>query len=100
LVLTSLLTALLAVSATGAAFAGSVDASGAVELDPYAAFEQADFSGAHQQATARIDERLAISLAGPTWMECRNDAVAGFETCIVRAAGTPSAKVPAAMAQN
>ncbi|MEZ4333139.1 MAG: hypothetical protein R3F35_15370 [Myxococcota bacterium] len=98
LALTTLLSALFVATATGAAFAGE---SAALELDPIVSFESADFGGAQaQQVAARVDERLAISLAGPTWMECRNDVEAGFETCVVRAVGTPTSKAPAAMAQN
>jgi len=101
LVLTTLLSAFLVATATPAAFAGSAGQSGALELDPIVSFENADFGGAQaREVAARVDERLAISLAGPTWMECRNDVEAGFETCIVRTVGTPAATVPAAMAQN
>lgn len=98
-VLTTLLTVLLSATATSAAFAGSTGPSG--DVDPMASFERADFGGAQARlVAARIEERLAISLAGPTSMECRNDSVAGFETCIVRTEGAPASKFPAAMAQN
>lgn len=100
LILATLLSAFLAVSATSTAIAGGAGQSGASDLDPLAS-ASADFGGAQEErVAARIDERLAISLAGPTWMECRNDAEAGFETCVVRAVGVPTTTIPAAMAQN
>lgn len=99
LVLTTLLAALLVATTTSTAFAGSAGQSG--DFDPMVSIERADFGGAQaQQVAARIDERLAIALAGPTWMECRNDAEAGFETCIVRTFGASDSKLPGTMAQN
>jgi hypothetical protein len=88
----------LAVSST--AFAGSADQTGAIDPASFRTITRVEFGDAHEKmAAARVDERLSMSLSGPTSMECSNNAETGYETCIVRTQAA-TASMPAAMAQN
>ena len=88
----------LAVSST--AFAGSDEQTAAIDPASFHPITRVEFSDAHEKlAASRVDERLSMSLAGPTWMECSNNAETGYETCIVRTQAA-TASVPAAIAQN
>jgi len=93
------------VACVGLAFASSASAdsaeqSAAAELGSFRSIERVDFGDAHEkQAAARVDERLSLSLSGPTSMECSSNDETGFETCVVRTQAA-TASMPAAMAQN
>lgn len=90
----------IGLAASSTAFAGSAEQTGAIDPASFRPLTRVEFSDAHEKlATSRVDERLSISLSGPTWMECSNNLETGYETCIVRTQAA-TASVPAAIAQN
>ena len=88
-----------ALTIASTASAGNVDAAQTTDPLAFRPITRAEIDRAFANANARIDQRLNALLAGPTTMECTNDLDAGFETCVVRAQGTPSS-VPASLATN
>ena len=97
--LSTLFAALAALSIATVASAGNVDAAKTSDPLAFRPISRAEIEDASASAHARIDQRLNVLLTGPTTMDCSNDLDAGFETCIVRAQGTPSSP-PAELAKN
>lgn len=98
-VLTTLVTCVGLAFASGAS-ADSTDQSAALDLGSFRSIDSTDFGDAHEkQVASKIDERLALSLSGPTSMECSSNDETGFETCVVRTQALKDS-VPAAIAQN
>jgi len=97
--LSILFAAFAALSIASVASAGNVDSAQTIDYMAYRPITRAEIDEASESAHARIDQRLNVLLTGPTTMDCSSDLEAGFETCIVRAQGTPSA-VPASLANN
>jgi len=95
----SLSTALFAATFAGAAFAGNPGADRMSDSAAHQTMVHADVDDAYAMATARVDQRLNMLMSGPTTMDCSMSADAAYETCVVTAAGTPSA-VPASLARN
>lgn len=88
-----------AATLAGQASAGSVEV--APNQDPLAAWSNArvELDQHYKNANARVDQRLSVLLTGPTRMECSSDQTTGYETCVVRTGGSPSA-APASLAHN
>lgn len=94
------LTACIGLAVSSTAFAGSAEQDAAIDPASFHSITRVDFSDAHARlAASRVDERLEMSLSGPTWMECSNNAETGYETCVVRTQASKTS-VPAAIAQN
>jgi len=91
--------AFAALSIASIASAGNVDAAETIDPLAFRPISRAEIDDASASAHARIDQRLNVLLTGPTTMDCSNDLDSGFETCVVRAQGTPAA-APAALAKN
>lgn len=90
----------IGLAVSSAAFAGGVEQTGAIDPAAFHPITRVEFGDAHEKlAASRVDERLGLSLSGPTWMECSNNVETGYETCIVRTQAA-TASVPAAVAQN
>ncbi|MFO0690889.1 MAG: hypothetical protein U0900_19490 [Myxococcota bacterium] len=90
----------IGLAVSGAAFAESAERADQIAPESFNKITRVDFGDAHEKlAAARVDERLSLSLSGPTSMECSSDDEAGFETCVVRTQAATTA-MPAAMAQN
>lgn len=88
----------LAVSST--AFAGNAEQAATIDPASFRKITRVEFGDAHEKlAASRVDERLSMSLSGPTSMECSNNAETGYETCVVRTQAA-TASMPAAIAQN
>ena len=95
----TILTAFTTLALCGSASANNVEPVLPIDSSASDSFTTIELASAFQNANARIDQRLSILLAGPTRMDCSNDLNTGFETCVVRAEGMPSA-VPASLATN
>jgi hypothetical protein len=95
----TILTAFTALALCGSASANNVEPVQSIDSSANDSLTTIELVGAFENANARIDQRLSILLAGPTRMDCSNDLDTGFETCVVRAEGTPSA-APATLATN
>lgn len=97
--LSSLFAAFAALTIASIASAGNVDPVQTIDPLAYRPMSRAEIDEAFESAHARVDQRLNVLLTGPTTMDCSNDLDAGFETCVVRAQGTPSSP-PAELAKN
>jgi hypothetical protein len=98
-VLVSLVSTLTLLTLAGSAAANGRDQARSLESSAFESASRVAVDDAFAATNARIDERLAVALSGPTTMECSNDLQSGFETCVVRTHGTPSS-IPASLAQN
>ena len=97
--LSTLSAAFTALAIASTASAGSVDAAQTIDPMAFRSMSRAEIDEAFESAHARVDQRLNVLLTGPTTMDCSNDLDTGFETCVVRAQGTP-ASLPASLATN
>ena len=98
-ILVSLVSTLTLLALAGNAAANDRDQARSLESSAFESASRVTVDDACVAANTRVDERLAVSLSGPTTMECSNDLQSGFETCVVRTQGTPSS-IPASLAQN
>lgn len=91
----------IGLAASSTAFAESAERYGSVNAASVYRITRLELDGAHEKRMAsRVDERLAMSLAGPSSMECSHNAETGYETCTVRTQSATSPSAPAALAQN
>ncbi|MCA9505968.1 MAG: hypothetical protein KC616_22950 [Myxococcales bacterium] len=94
--------AALMLGTAGLAQAADADLERDYSIDPaaFAAVSGTQLDAAIERAAEGVDDAIA-GLGGPSTMDCSTSVLTGgFETCVVRAHGTPAPSLPAALAQK